>query len=55
MRDFEYFEPTSVKEAVLLLAKHGDNAKIIAGGTDLIPQMQERKIRPVTLRMIQGQ
>jgi CO/xanthine dehydrogenase FAD-binding subunit len=46
VRDFEYFEPTSVEEAVLLLDKHGKNAKIIAGGTDLIPQMQERKIRP---------
>lgn len=46
MRDFEYFEPTSIEEAVLLLNKHGDNAKIIAGGTDLIPQMQERQIRP---------
>ena len=46
MRDFEYFEPTNIEETVLLLNKHGDKAKIIAGGTDLIPQMQERKIRP---------
>lgn len=35
MRNFEYFEPSSVSEAVSLLAEYKDEAKVIAGGTDL--------------------
>jgi aerobic carbon-monoxide dehydrogenase medium subunit len=32
----EYFEPRSVSEALSVLAKHGAEAKIIAGGTDVM-------------------
>ena len=32
----EYFEPKSVNEALSVLAKHGAEAKIIAGGTDVM-------------------
>jgi len=32
----EYFEPRSVSEALAVLAKHGAEAKIIAGGTDVM-------------------
>lgn len=40
--EFEYYAPTSLNEAVEILEKYGD-AKILAGGTDLIPHMKQRK------------
>lgn len=47
--DFEYFEPASIPEAVELLQKYGDDAKVIAGGTDLLVDMKEEKIKPKVL------
>ena len=46
MRDFEYFEPSTVSEATFLLAKYKEEAKIIAGGTDLLVEMKQDNIRP---------
>ena len=34
---FEYYAPTSVEEALALLAEHGYDAKVLAGGQSLIP------------------
>ena len=42
--DFQYHAPSSLDEAVELLGKYGDEAKILAGGTDLIPHMKQRKV-----------
>jgi carbon-monoxide dehydrogenase medium subunit len=42
----EYYRPTTVKEAISLLASHGKNAKILAGGTDLLVSMRSRDIVP---------
>lgn len=39
---FSYHRAGSVKEAVNLLAKHGDDAKILAGGHSLIPALKLR-------------
>jgi len=39
--DFEYAAPTDLDEAVGLLAKAGDRAKLLAGGTDIIVQLRE--------------
>ena len=36
LRDFEYFGPKTIKEALTLLKKYGRKAKILAGGTDLL-------------------
>ena len=41
MRDFEYRAPSNIDEAVALLAEHGDRAKLLAGGTDIIVQLRE--------------
>ena len=41
MKPFEFYQPTSVAEAVEALGKHGDGARPIAGGTDLVVQMEE--------------
>lgn len=42
---FEYFSPTSIEEAVDLLASRRD-AKLIAGGQSLVPLMKLRLARP---------
>jgi len=43
---FEYFRPTTIDEAVKLLAQHGDDAKLLAGGHSLIPAMKLRLAEP---------
>ena len=37
---FTVAQPATVDEAVALLAAHGDKAKVLAGGTDLLPNMK---------------
>jgi carbon-monoxide dehydrogenase medium subunit len=44
--EFEYHAPESLEDAVGLLDELGDEAKILAGGTDLIPHMKQRKVEP---------
>jgi carbon-monoxide dehydrogenase medium subunit len=44
--DFEYVAPTSLDEALALLAEHGDEAKVLAGGQSLIPLMKLRFAAP---------
>ena len=51
---FEYFSPQSVTEAVALLDRYGDDAKIIAGGQSLVPMMNFRLARPEILIDING-
>ncbi len=41
MKDFTYLAPTTLDEAVALLAEHRGRAKILAGGTDLVLQLQD--------------
>ncbi|MBT6861221.1 MAG: xanthine dehydrogenase family protein subunit M, partial [Rhodospirillaceae bacterium] len=36
---FEYFAAASADDAVRLLAEHGDEALILAGGQSLVPMM----------------
>jgi carbon-monoxide dehydrogenase medium subunit len=43
---FEYLRPTTLNEAVALLAQHGDAAKLLAGGHSLLPAMKLRLARP---------
>ena len=39
----EYFEPKSLDEALSLLAKHGSEAKVIAGGTDVMVDIKYKE------------
>ena len=39
-QEVEYFDPTSLQEALHLLDRYGGDAKVIAGGTDLLVQMK---------------
>src|SRR5215471_5341794 len=43
---FDYVRPTTLDEALGLLAKHGDDAKVLAGGHSLIPAMKLRLSQP---------
>ncbi len=46
---FEYFAPRTVEQAVDLLAQHGDQAKVLAGGQSLVPLMNMRLARPAVI------
>ncbi|MGB7100687.1 MAG: xanthine dehydrogenase family protein subunit M [Xanthobacteraceae bacterium] len=46
---FAYHRPTSVKEAVGLLAQFGDDGRALAGGHSLIPMMKLRLATPANL------
>lgn len=46
---FDYFAPDTVEEALALLAEHGDEAKVLAGGQSLIPTMSFRLAQPAVL------
>jgi len=50
---FEYFAPSSVDEALDLLAAHGD-ARPLAGGQSLVPMMNLRLARPAVLVDLNG-
>jgi aerobic carbon-monoxide dehydrogenase medium subunit len=45
-QSFEYLRPQTLSEAIALLDKHGETAKILSGGQSLIPMMKVRLARP---------
>jgi aerobic carbon-monoxide dehydrogenase medium subunit len=51
---FAYEAPTTVDEALGLLAEHGDEASVLAGGQSLIPLLALRLARPDVLIDING-
>ena len=51
---FAYHRPTSVKEAVGLLAQLGDDGRALAGGHSLIPMMKLRLATPANLVDLAG-
>ncbi|MGB5951855.1 MAG: FAD binding domain-containing protein, partial [Ornithinimicrobium sp.] len=44
--EFEYAAPASIADALALLAEHGDDAKIMAGGQSLMPILRMRLNAP---------
>ncbi|MCO6453345.1 MAG: xanthine dehydrogenase family protein subunit M [Caldilineales bacterium] len=46
---FQYFAPRTLDEAIDLVAEHGYDAKILAGGQSLIPTMNFRLAQPAVL------
>jgi CO/xanthine dehydrogenase FAD-binding subunit len=46
---FEYDAPESVDDALDLLARYGDDAKVLAGGQSLVPLLNFRLARPARL------
>jgi carbon-monoxide dehydrogenase medium subunit len=51
---FAYEAPTSVAEAIDLLGRHGDEAKVLAGGQSLVPMLNLRLARPAVVVDING-
>jgi carbon-monoxide dehydrogenase medium subunit len=51
---FDYVKPRSLDEAFAVLAEHGDDAKILAGGHSLIPMMKLRLAEPGVLVDLSG-
>jgi aerobic carbon-monoxide dehydrogenase medium subunit len=46
---FDYLRPHTLEQALDLLARHGDDAKVLAGGHSLIPAMKLRLSQPKVL------
>jgi carbon-monoxide dehydrogenase medium subunit len=51
---FKYLAPRSLDEAQELVAQHGDEAKLLAGGQSLIPAMNFRVVQPAVLIDMNG-
>ena len=54
MKNFSYFEPRDLATAVALLAEHQGRAKILAGGTELVPQMKRGLSAPEVVLSLGG-
>ena len=54
MRPFAYQRPTGLEDAIALLVDHGGDARLLAGGTDLIIRLRDGTIRPRTVVDVKG-
>ena len=55
MKKFDYYQPDNLGQAFKLKEKSGENAKYIAGGTDLIIRIKQKAVQPdalISLRRI---
>jgi aerobic carbon-monoxide dehydrogenase medium subunit len=46
---FDYFAPRKLEQALDLLAEHGEDGRVLAGGQSLVPAMNFRLARPASL------
>ena len=51
---FEYLQPGTMKEALALLDQYGSDARILAGGTDLMLKMEAKVLKPKYVIDISG-
>ena len=42
LQKFEYLAPKTIDEAFSMLSQNKDKARVMAGGTDLLPKMKDR-------------
>ncbi|MGD0004296.1 MAG: FAD binding domain-containing protein [Anaerolineaceae bacterium] len=49
VNDFDYVQPVTVKDALELLNQHGDNARILAGGTHLLTMIKMEREDPALI------
>ena len=46
VKEFQYFAPNTLEEAIALLDRHKEKAVLMSGGTDIIVQLRENLISP---------
>ena len=46
MQNYEFYSATSIEDCLDFLSEKGDQSKVIAGGTDLIPILRDEKTYP---------
>jgi 4-hydroxybenzoyl-CoA reductase subunit beta len=51
---FRFLVPRTAREAATMLADHGPDAMVVAGGTDLYPNMKRRQFEPKVLVSLRG-
>jgi CO/xanthine dehydrogenase FAD-binding subunit len=54
---FEYIRPKTIRKALQLYQAHEGDAVYLSGGTDLVPRMKQRLVRPsfvIDLKNIPG-
>ena len=54
MKWIDYSNATSLTEAVGLLAQHGEDARVLAGGTDILVQLRTGRRQPAVLVNVKG-
>ena len=54
LKKFDYFKPSNISEALTLLNSYDGQAKILAGGTDLLVGMKEKEQSPRYIIDIKG-
>src|SRR4029453_15423119 len=54
VRRFELVLPESLDDCVKALVRHGSEAKLLAGGTDLLPQMKNALLKPAVVIDLSG-
>jgi 2-furoyl-CoA dehydrogenase FAD binding subunit len=48
-KPFDYVRPDTVDEAIAILAEHGDDARVLAGGQTLLAMLNLRVVEPAVL------
>src|SRR5437588_4534989 len=51
---FRYLAPRDVEQATHMLTQEGEQAMLVAGGTDLYPNMKRRQFTPPVLMGLRG-
>src|SRR4029453_6365683 len=54
MRRFDLVLPNTVEDCLKILAERGAQAKLVAGGTDLLPQMKNGVLKPAVVVDLSG-
>ena len=54
MKNVKYFAPLSVEEVLKILAEWGEKGTLLAGGTDLVPKINNYELKPEVLIFLGG-
>ncbi len=52
--EFDYVKPASLDEAIAVLAEHGEGARVLAGGTDVVALLRNGAIAPEVVVDVKG-